>query len=192
MSRVALPGVFCMEGPWEDRLTDRSSVRPLLELLEHRRAVRYIHRTAGTVAEFESVMLKWSQKRYDRYGFGYLAFHGSPAAIHIGRDPYDFSQLAELLRGRLTGRILYFGGCETLDLAETEVRVLLKETNARAICGYTTAVDWIESAAFELNLLHSVTKYGRVDSGFRYPQKHHAGACERLGLRAVWNGSSIW
>lgn len=187
-----MPGVFCLEGPWSNSLTDQSSVGPLLELLERRRVIRFAHRDAVTIPELETYLRQWTQKQYAGYGFGYLAFHGDPGLLYVGRYQYTLDDLEELLRGRLAGRILYFGSCSTLEVDEGKVESMRKATRARAVCGYTANVDWIEAAAFELNLLYAVTYYSRVDAGFRYLRRTHGGMCERLGLRAVWSGGSIW
>lgn len=192
MAKRRTPGVFCLEGPWSSRLTDKSSVRPLLELLENRGEIRFIHRDAATQVEFETCVKQWTQKQYSAYSFGYFAFHGEAGAIWIGKNLYPLADLGVLLKGRLGGRTVYLGSCETLHIDHAEVEAFRRVTSARAVCGYTTEVDWIETAAFELNLIYAVTYYERIDAGFRYLLKHHGGACERLGLRAVWNGGSAW
>lgn len=186
-----LPGVFCLEGPWSDLLTDGSSVRPLLELLERRRVIEFAHRDAATVPEFENYLRQWSQKRYAKLGFGYLAFHGEKGTLWVGQEEYSIEQLAELLDGRLEGRILYFGSCSTLQVDDDRIENLRARTGARAVCGYTRDVDWIESAAFELNLIDAVAWYSRIDAVFNHLRRNHGGACERLGFRAFWSTGSI-
>lgn len=186
-----LPGVFCLEGSWSNLLTDGSSVRHVLDLLESLRLIRYAHRDAATVEEFETYMTQWAQKQYASLAFGYLGFHGSPGCIHIGRKSYDLERLAELMEGRLEGRILYFGSCQTLDVEADRVMDLIAASRVRAVCGYTTVVDWVESAAFDLNLIDAVSRYTRIDGGFKYLYQHHHGACERLGFRAYWATGTI-
>lgn len=186
------PGVFCLEGPWSARLTDTSSVRPLLEVLEGRKVIRFIHRDAATLVEFETYLRQWSQRQYSDFGFGYLAFHGEPGSIRIGRHVHTLDDLAGSLHRSLAGRTLYFGSCQTLNIDRDDAEEFRRATGARAVCGYTQEIDWIESAAFELNLIHAVTSYDRIDAGFKYLQRTHSGACENLGLRAVWNGGGLW
>lgn len=184
-------GVFCLEGPWDGLLTERSSVRPLLEVLEGRKVIEFAHRDAATVEEFEYYLRQWAQKQYRRLSLGYLAFHGEAGSLIVGRTRYSLEQLGDLLDGLLAGRVLYFASCGTLAVDVERIDSLRAQTGARAVCGYTEDVDWIESAAFDLNLIDSLTWYDRIDAGFRYLQKHHAGMCERLGFRAIWAGGSV-
>lgn len=191
-TKRTLPGVFCLEGPWSSTLLDTSTLRPILELLDSAKVARFIYRDAVTIEEFETYIKKWSQRQYRNYAFGYMAFHGSPGVIDIGRKSYSIEALGELMAGRLKDRVLYFGACSTLAVDRGRVEDFRHQTGARAVCGYTTDVDWIEGAAFELNLIYSVISYQRIDAGFKYLQRNHAGECARLGLRAIWKGGGIW
>lgn len=186
MPRRALPGVFCLEGPWSSRLTDRATVRPLLELLANLHIIRYIHRDASTVEEFGLYLRKWLQRQYQGYGFGWLAFHGDPGGIYVGRRFVTLEQIAEICGPRLSRRIVYFGSCGTLEVDDGRLEAFVRATRARAICGYSRPVSWLESAAFELNLIEAVTRYDRVDAGFRWLRKHHAGSWRRVGFRCLW------
>jgi hypothetical protein len=40
-------GIFCVEGQWHRSLTNRSSVLPILELLEHCGRAEFIHNHMG-------------------------------------------------------------------------------------------------------------------------------------------------
>ena len=191
MPARTIPGVFCLEGPWSTRLDDVSSVRPLLDLLERRRVIRYIHRDAATVDEFDFYMRQWTQKRYANYSFGYLGFHGEENAIQIGRRFLTLEELAELLDGRCRGRTIYLGSCATLCISTARIEAFRAAVGARAVCGYVEDVDWIESAAFDLNLIDAVIDAKRIDAGFRRLHKRHLGECRQLGFRAVWKGGSI-
>jgi len=51
MSRPAKRGVFCLEGPWSPQLTDRASMRPLLQLMEDVRGLKFERRDAATAEE---------------------------------------------------------------------------------------------------------------------------------------------
>lgn len=185
-------GVFCLEGPWSNLLTDDSSVRPLLEVLERRGAIRFAHRDAITKEEFERYILQWTQSQYRHLKVGYLAFHGKPGAIWVGNKTVQLDELRETLRGRLSGRVLYFGSCATMRVPRVEIQEFQRVTKARAVVGYTQDIDWIESAAFELNLLDALGRFQRSDASFRYLRQNHSGMVRRLGLRAVWGSGHLW
>jgi hypothetical protein len=179
--------VFCLEGPWSSRLTDRSSVRPLLELLDNLGLIRFIHRDASTLEEFSRYLTQWLQRQYQGYGFGWLAFHGDPGGIYVGRRFVTLEQIAEITGARLARRILFFGSCGTLEVPQPRLDAFMRATKVRAICGYSESeVGWLESAAFELNLIEAVTRYDRVDAGFNWLRKHHGYAWRRLGFRCLW------
>lgn len=46
--------------------------------------------------------------------------------------------------------MIYFGTCSTLDVDKRHLKRFLKQTNALAVCGYKSEVDWMLSAAFDL------------------------------------------
>lgn len=192
MSPRTKPGVFCIEGDWSSRLDDRSSVRPLLEVLEQREIIRFSHRTAPNIPTLETYLKKWTQKGNQKYGIGYFAFHGSSGALSVGGRKYTLDDLASSMAGRLTGKTLYFGSCATLDVTKKAAERFRATTNARAVCGYTEDVDWIESAAFDLNLIQVLSDYQRIDAAFKHLRTYHAGAWRALGFRAAWSGGSIW
>jgi len=56
-------GVFCIEGIWENDLRKRSSVRPILDILQHNVSVDYIYQNCATIVELEFYIKKWSLKR---------------------------------------------------------------------------------------------------------------------------------
>jgi hypothetical protein len=171
---------------WSSRLTDRSSVLPVLDLLERQGVIDFIYRDAGTVGELEHYLDKWLQKQYDRFGIGYLAFHGEPGALKVGRSRVSLEDLAETIDGRGAGRVLYFGSCATLDWPRKELEEFVRVTKLRAVCGYLEDVDWIESAAFEVLLIEALSYYKRIDAVDRWMKKNHAGFCRRLRYKMIW------
>jgi len=46
-------GIFCLEGLWENNLTKKSTVQPILSLLELNKKIKFIYKDCGTVPEFE-------------------------------------------------------------------------------------------------------------------------------------------
>lgn len=62
---ASLPGIFCLEGEWNpDDLRSRSSVEPILHLLERLKLATAIHRDVASKAELAFYLGKWVQRRY--------------------------------------------------------------------------------------------------------------------------------
>jgi hypothetical protein len=108
-------GIFCVEGPW-GKSTDKSSVRPLLELLDGQNLMPFIHRDAATVAKLEHYLNTWTYKQFANFDLGYLAFHGDRGLVEIDRKRYMLERLGEFLAGRLAGRTLHFADPSTRQL----------------------------------------------------------------------------
>lgn len=189
---VAIPkhGIFCLEGDWTSHLGDRTSVEPQLRMLEHMRVAKdVIHRDVATRAELEHYLSKWLQKKYQDYRLGYFAFHGDPGCLNLGKDQIKLIELADLMRGRAEGRVLYFGSCRTLAASDKELKSFCQVTGVRAIVGYTRDIDWLESASFDFLLLPKLltAKYMKpIYTGLR---EDHPRFARGLGLRmatATW------
>jgi len=184
-------GIFAFEGDWTpDDLEDKSSMRPTLETLRDVCDVDFIHRRIGTVAELEYYVDKWLSEgvdeNYDDYRVGYFAFHGSRGVIAPGEGDVTLDQLAVWIDGRAQGRTVYFGSCSTLDLDTKRVKDFLKATKAKAAGGYTTDVNWLQSAAFDLLVLDALACYHRrPHAANNYLWKHYKAFATDLGLKIV-------
>lgn len=183
--------IFCIEGNWEDTLRGSASVRPVLELLEDNAGVRFIYRDCSTIEEFEFLVDKWRQRGYRDYRILYLAFHGACGEIVISpRARLTLKALGERLGGRCRNRIIYFGSCSVLDLPGKAIRSFLAASGAKAVCGYTTDVDWIKSTALDLIAMSELQKFSltlrglaAADRAIRASTKALSG---ELGFRMVY------
>jgi len=181
MRKRALTGVFCLEGAWKRRLDDRASVLPTLEMLERLRIATYIHRDVGIRAELDLYLEKWGQLGYSHYEVLYFAFHGIPGAIEVGSETVTLAELAEKLDGKAEGRVVYFGCCLVMKDKDA-VAEFKNTTGAKAVCGYTKKVDWLESAAFDLLLLDSLMEDDRIDARFNRMTRNFPDLTKRLGF----------
>ena len=139
-----LAGIFCLEGAWSTRLDDRTSVLPTLESLERLRLATCIHRDVGTEEELYHYLGKWAQAGYRKYGVLFFAFHGVRGGIRVGRGTVTLDDLSEKLDGKAASRIVYFGSCSVMKDRDG-VDYFQRTTRAKAVCGYTKDVDWVES-----------------------------------------------
>lgn len=176
--------IFCVEGAWSPRLTDRESVLPLLTFVRGLTGLNYIHRYVDTVEGFEAVVKKWPQSQYERFSIGYFAFHGGPGALSFGRKWLELEDLAELLEGQCAGKVIYFGSCSVLDVEPERVETFLKATKLKAVCGYRKDVDWFESASFDLLLMERLINAAHVGTALRQLGEWHGDFVHRLGFKA--------
>lgn len=149
-------GVFCLEGLWDNDLRNKSTVEPILSLLNNSEGIPYIYRNCATTEEFEFFLSKWTQKKYHGYPILYLAFHGETGKILITRDKYGLNNIGDFLANKCKGSIIILGSCSTLDIDKRHLKSFINKTKALAICGYMTDVDWIDATAFELLLIHTI------------------------------------
>jgi hypothetical protein len=184
-------GIFCLESEWDSDLRDSKSVVPLLEVLEKLDIARTIHRHVATAADLTFYLRKWTQKKYDKYSVLYLATHGAVDAIELADKTLSLDGLGAILEGQCKDRIVYFGGCSTLSSSEDELKKYVRRLGAKAIVGYTSDVDWLESASFELLLLDEIVSAKQSAAMFRRLVTDHPRMATKLGL-IVATGSSVY
>ena len=179
------PGVFCVEGDWSTRLQDRSSMQSLLGCLEDADVIDAVYRRASTATELHALLDRWTQKQHAGLVVGYLAFHGAPGEIRVGRERVTLSDLGERLADRCSGRVVHFGACSVLDVETDQLKEFLRRTGARAVCGYTKDVDWLQSAAFDFLLLNELTRSQHLGHALRRLEREYGVLPETLGFGLV-------
>ncbi len=151
--RIKKKGIFCIEGLWEEHnIHDRSSVLPILDLLEKRNYCDYVYHDCATKEELEFLLNKWKLKSVqEKYPILYLAFHGEKACIFLNnKDKYYLNDLAGFLEQKCVGKVIYFGSCSTLNMDKRLINTFLNKTGAIAAIGYKSDIDWIQSTACDL------------------------------------------
>lgn len=146
-------GIYCIEGLWaEHDIQDKSSILPILDLLEKRGECDYIYHDSATKEELEFFLSKWKTKTIqEKYPILYLAFHGESGCINLNNKcKYTLDQLADFLEDKCIGKVIYFGSCSTLNLDKRNINKFLNKTGAIAAIGYKSDVDWIQSTACDL------------------------------------------
>ena len=182
---AGVPGVFCFEGDWEDRLDDSKSVLPLLEAAQRIIGMPFIHRTIGTTEELNYYIGKWLQPQHARYTIGHFAFHGNEEGIGIGDTGLDLDDLATTIKNtenRAAGRIIYFDSCSVLADNPT-AEEFLHDTRAEAVIGYSKDTHWMEGAAFDLLLFYALGDEDNPANAKDWLMDEYPKLSERLGLR---------
>ena len=183
--------IFCIEGDWHANLNQTATVRPVLELLEINAGVRFIYRDCSTIEEMEFLIDKWRQKGYAPYKILYLAFHGCERTILIDRrHRMTLEELGERLGQKCHGRLIYFGACSVLAVPKRAIKKFLKVSGAKAVCGYTTDVDWMKSAALDLIAIDELQKFSMTHRGLAAAEKSINKSTRvlsgKLGFRMVY------
>ena len=181
-------GVFAFEGDWETDLRDPWSIEPMLHALEVIGELKCIRRNVATVPELEHYVDKWLQKRYAGYQVGYFGFHGSPGSLSLGGRRYvSLEDLETMIGGRAEGRIIHFGSCSVMRVAEARLKEFQENTRARAVIGYTRDVNSdLNWAAFEILLLEALSRYRQIGAPLRHLRENHGHLCDKIGFKYIY------
>lgn len=144
--------IFCIEGRWENDHRDKKSVIKALEFLNCIEKVDCIVKQCNNVPTLNELLSDSMLAKYKKYSILYLAFHGEPNNILVGKrnSKANLEEIAEIIGDKANGKIIHFGSCSTLDVSGWELRKFLKNTNALAISGYKEEIDFVKSTVFDL------------------------------------------
>jgi hypothetical protein len=120
------------------------------------------HRFVESVAQltnyvqYPNGLCWWDSEVFDVPVF-YLSFHGSPATIRSSLEQLGARLLCESFRGwgGKYDNLVYFGACSVFAGAEGQqfARDFLAASRCRALLGYTTGIDWMDSMMTDLLFL---------------------------------------
>ena len=177
--------MFCLEGEWSPDLRKRTSVEPVLQLLERLGLITTIHRDVATASELEFYLKKWLQHRYENYAVLYLACHGTAKGIDLGGSTVTLADLGDILADGCRGSTIYFGSCMGMGSEDRVLMDFVAKTRAKAVVGYSKNIEWLDSAAFECLLLDRLVRGNRTDGMFNQLHNDHGQMAQRLGLVAA-------
>jgi len=199
--------LVCLETYWSDghaRAFGERSVRPFFEglALQFEPPLRVAHRFVESLAQLAAYTrrhkgLLWRDpEAFDAPVF-YLSFHGSPGRIHTSLARVGPARLCDAFRdwGRGYDNLVYFGACSVLKGARGErfAQDFLEASGCRAIAGYATDVDWMESMLTDLLFLRRF--YSDPDPWAKLGAIHQSvledfAPARRLGFRLVTSRAS--
>ena len=197
--------LVCLETYWGDhqaRAFRAPSVLPFFEglgrLLEPPLAIA--HRHVGTLSQLAAYTRRnegvlWRDPEAFDAPVYYLSFHGSPGRIHTSLARLGPATLTRAFAGwgESYDNLVYFGACSVFagKRGERFATDFLEASGCRAVLGYATDVDWMESMLADLLFLRRF--YADRDP-WRRLEAIHASVLEdfaparRLGLRLVSAG----
>ena len=177
-------GVFSLESEWDHNLTNKETVRPLLEVLENSADIKFIHRRVATKSELKYFLDLWVQRKYDDYKMLTINTHGDQKRLWLHTEEVTLKDLKEWIGERGQERTLYLGGCEILKGSEKDLKKFLRETKLKALIGYTRYVEWIEAAALEL-LIFQTLSYKTPGWARNYLENNYKYLVEKLGMKFI-------
>lgn len=174
--------IFCLESLWNENVERKLSVLPLLEVTEKVKNVKFIHLTCNTVSEFK-FNIKFL-KRKKSYQILYLAFHGIAEGIQFADGTcLTLDELATIMNDDFKDLIVHFGTCSTLKAKDESLANFVNTTNVRMLSGFTTDVEWEESAALELLYFSSLQQYKNIKYLNAFFQKSYPDLIKLTGFK---------
>ncbi len=187
LSKYKKKHIFCIEGNWAHSLKDKTSIKSALEFLEHNIDVKTIHKNSSTLDQFQELLNTSMQRTYKQYGIIYLAFHGNPGLLNIGkRKKITLDEIAEMLNGRAVDKIIHFGSCSTLNINGWDLRRFWKQTGALAISGYKTDIDFVPSTILDIAFFDFCQKYRSIKSIETNFRKYYNPIAKKLGFKMIY------
>ena len=155
--------LVCLESSWEERVFHSMSVKGFLESLcplihpPLQVAHRYVE-SSKHLAHYARKPdgLLWTDPNAWNAPIFYLAFHGSPASVETVLERIDSRALCEAFQGYGDyPNLIYIGACSVLAGPEGQKfgEDLLNASQSKAVIGYTTNVDWMNSLVIDLLFL---------------------------------------
>lgn len=159
--------LVCLETYWSDRHTQvfqERSVRPFFDGLaaQLEPPLEIAHRFLDSPAQLASYTrhregLLWRDAHAFDTPVYYLSFHGSPGKLHTALAKIGPARLCRAFAawGKAYDNLVYFAACSVFagKRGERFARDFLKASGCRAVAGYTTDVDWMESMLTDLLFL---------------------------------------
>ncbi|HYC44185.1 MAG TPA: hypothetical protein VED01_01755 [Burkholderiales bacterium] len=156
--------IVCLETYWGNhnaRLFQDMSVRPFLEALSTQLhpEILIAHRFVESIAQLSYYMsypdgLCWRDRDVLDAPVIYLSFHGSPGALIGSLESVDADTLCKSFSGwgGKHANLVHFGACSVFEgeAGEAFARTFLAASGCRAITGYATDIDWMDSMVTDL------------------------------------------
>ena len=159
--------LVCLETYWSDRHVQafrERSVRPFFEGLaaQLEPPLAVAHRFMDSPAQLAAYTrrkegLLWRDPQTFDTPVYYLSFHGSPGKIHTALARIGPAALCRAFAGWGKGydNLVYFGACSVFEGRRGALfaRQFLKSSGCRAVVGYATDINWMDSMLTDLLFL---------------------------------------
>jgi hypothetical protein len=178
--------ICCLEGDWTEDLSVKQSIVSALDFLEVNSGIKYIHKNCVTREQLQHYILKYTLKKYEKYAVCYLAFHGDPNMIYLGKEKVYLEELEEMARGRFKNMIVHFGSCSTLKIQRNKILRFKEVTGALAVSGYTHDVAFLPSSIFDMLFFEMCQQYRNIYWIDKSMRKYYGNLIKQLGFRFIY------
>jgi hypothetical protein len=178
--------VFCLEGDWSKDLKEQTSVSEVLMFLKRNRQINFIHRHCGTRENLSYYINQWKLKKYKNYSILYIAFHGKPMQILVGKEIVTLDELAEMLGPNCHNKIIHFGTCHTINVDLRHIKRFLRKTNALCICGFGKEIKFVEGCVFDILLIDQLQEFRNVAAVQAYINQYYKTLALKLDFKLYY------
>lgn len=176
--------IYCLEGSWNKNPRSNQTIKPILDLLFTFSKIKYIYRKCTNKENFIKELQRFSQKRYSNYTVLYIAYHGRKNRIYFGKEYITLKEIANVLEGKLNGKIVHFGSCSTLNTTEKNITNFINRTGCSLISGYQKDVEYIDSSAFEMVYFESLQRKS-INKIWKYLQTSYSQLTTKLHFTII-------
>lgn len=180
--------IYCLEAVDDVEADPVTEVQKSLEQLAIQYGVASIYKTCDNIEGLEDSLnaLVLDDHYFKDYEIIYLVMPGEANSICLNDYYYSLQEIAELLEGRLRGKILHFSNAKVLDLEEEEAQYFLDITNAKAVSGFGNPARGISSANLDKAFFNLFKEEDDMFEVVEELHRRHYDACKILDFRLYY------
>lgn len=181
--------IFCLEAVKDVHNDTATEVFTNLQQLAFNQGIGSIYQTCDTIEGFEESMnaLLYDDHNFKNYEIIYLVMPGQENSICINNYYYSIEEVAELLEGKMKGKIVHFSNAKPLDLSAEEAQYFLDVTRAKAISGYGEESTATTSSALDRVFFSLFEDDDDLKEVVEELHRKHYTLCKLLDFRLYYN-----
>ena len=180
--------IYCLEGVPDIETDKVTEAQENLEQLAMQYGVASIYKTCDTIEGLEDSLnaLVLDDHHFKDYEIIYLVMSGEANSICLNGYYYSLQEIAELLEGRLKGKILHFSNAKVLDLDEEEAQYFLDITGAKGVSGYGKEFNGISSVNLDKAFFNLFQEDAHMLDVVEELHQRHYHVCKLLDFRLYY------
>jgi hypothetical protein len=177
--------IFAIEGEWETKLDKELTIKSTLSLLQEVCNIDSIFRKTNTVNSLLKYLEITSAASYKKYGTIVIATHGTRKDIELTESEYiTIKKLGKHCAGLFKEKIVHFSSCGVMKNAD-HILAFKEITHAKAVCGYSKNVNFLESSVFDILLLDRLFQNNSPKITNKFLLNNYPQLVEKLGFKMI-------